>query len=95
MRESRGKSANLAHEGTTEVFMSTVRALHEAVPGPCRVVRVGLAGAEVVLDLVGDPGYPVAHEPTSVSSQLRTSAHASPSERRGPQNVGAIASQAL
>lgn len=54
--ESLGKPADLANEGTAEVIVGAVRALHETVPRPGRVVRVGLAGAQVALDLVGDRG---------------------------------------
>ena len=96
VREPLGEPAHLASEGATKVFVGAVRALHEAVSGPGRVVRVGLAGAEVALDLVGDAGLAVVHAPTSASSQLRMSRRRRPaSERRGPQNIGPIASCAF
>lgn len=56
MGEPPGKAEDLANEGTAEVVVGAVRALHEAVPRPCHVVRIGFAGAEVALDLGGDRG---------------------------------------
>ena len=53
------------------------------------------AGTEVALDFVSDGGFAIGHGPTSASSQLRTSAQASASERRAPQNIGPIASCAI
>jgi hypothetical protein len=68
-----GQSSHLTNEPFAEVFMRAPRALHKAASRPSGVVRVGLASANVPLDLGGNPGRAPGH-PTHPTRAILTRA---------------------